>query len=86
MWLRHWHLAHDPFFGSDTPYVTTSGHDEAIARLVATIESCQPVASLHAAEGLGKHRPRLQPAAAVATRGSGRKVCKDFGHRSTVQI
>ena len=54
MWTRHWRLSGDPFLGPGSAYVPTSGHEEAIARLVATVESGQRLAVLRAGEGFGK--------------------------------
>lgn len=54
VWTRHWRLSRDPFLGPGSAYVPTSGHDEAVARLVATVESGQRLAVLRAGEGFGK--------------------------------
>lgn len=54
MWTRYWRLSVDPFLASSPPYVSTMGHDEAVARLVETIESARRRAVVRAAEGLGK--------------------------------
>ena len=54
VWKQYWGLSVDPFYAPGTPYVATSGHDEAIARLVESIESTQRLTILEAGEGLGK--------------------------------
>jgi type II secretory pathway predicted ATPase ExeA len=54
VWKRHWRLNADPFLGPETPYVRSSSHDEALARLVETIESHQRLAVIRARAGLGK--------------------------------
>ena len=56
MWLRHWKLDRDPFSNASPRFVPTSGHAEAVARLVHAIESGWPTASLRAGAGLGKSR------------------------------
>jgi type II secretory pathway predicted ATPase ExeA len=54
MWKRHWKLWRDPFAGPGTPYVPLSAHEEAVARLVDTVETGQRGAVLRAGDGLGK--------------------------------
>src|SRR3954468_19759112 len=54
VWKRHWKLLRDPFVGVASPYVSVSSHDEAVARLVDTIETGQRHAVIRAAAGLGK--------------------------------
>jgi MSHA biogenesis protein MshM len=54
VWTRHWGLSHDPFLDAGTPYVPTAPHEEAVARLLHTIEAGQRLAVLRAASGLGK--------------------------------
>ena len=54
VWKQYWGLSVDPFYAPGTPYVATSGHDEAIARLVGSIESTQRRTIVQAGEGLGK--------------------------------
>ena len=39
VWLRHWRLTTDPFLGPSPPYVSTPGHDEAVARVAESIEA-----------------------------------------------
>ncbi len=56
MWKRHWKLVREPFDDPGTPYLSFPGHDEAVARLVQTIETGQRFAMLRAAAGLGKSR------------------------------
>jgi len=52
--MRHWGLGRDPFAELDSPYVPLPSHDEAVARLVHTIETSQRRAIFTAAAGLGK--------------------------------
>jgi type II secretory pathway predicted ATPase ExeA len=47
-------LTSDPFLGAGAPYVPTSGHEEAVARLAETIECGQRLAVLRAGSGMGK--------------------------------
>lgn len=54
MWTQHWQLTADPFRDGRAPYVRTSGHDEAVARLVASIETGERLAVLRASAGFGK--------------------------------
>jgi MSHA biogenesis protein MshM len=54
VWRQYWQLATDPFSASGAPYVSTSGHDEALARLLDTIESGQRRAVLRGGAGTGK--------------------------------
>jgi MSHA biogenesis protein MshM len=54
VWMRHWGLARDPFAEPDSPYVPLPSHDEALARLVHTIETAQRRVVISAAAGLGK--------------------------------
>jgi MSHA biogenesis protein MshM len=54
VWKTHWKLLRDPFGGGGGPYVPVSPHQEAVARLVDTIETGQRRAVLRAGAGLGK--------------------------------
>ena len=54
MWLRHWGLAHDPFGATPAPYVPLPSHDEALARLVFSIERQRRLITFFAGAGLGK--------------------------------
>jgi type II secretory pathway predicted ATPase ExeA len=54
VWKRHWKLLRDPFLGAGAPYVSVAPHDEAVARLVDTIETGQRRAVVRAGAGLGK--------------------------------
>ena len=74
MWLRHWHLVRDPFCGPQSQYVPTSGHEEAIARLVAAIEASERSAALRSEAGLGKTVVLNQ--AIASTRHPGRKFAR----------
>jgi MSHA biogenesis protein MshM len=77
LWLGHWNLVRDPFAPGGSPYVSTPGHDEAIALLVRAIAVGERRASLVAGAGMGKTRvltralamakaPGLRVASAVA--------------------
>jgi type II secretory pathway predicted ATPase ExeA len=52
----HWGLSRDPFREGAGPFVPTSGHTEAVARLLHVVESGARVGILEAAPGLGKSR------------------------------
>ena len=54
MWKSHWKLLRDPFGGGRGPYVPVPPHEEAVARLVDTIETGQRRAVFRAGAGLGK--------------------------------
>ncbi len=54
MWTRHWKLLRDPFAGAAAPYVPVPPYEEAVARLVDTIETGRRRAVLRAGAGLGK--------------------------------
>jgi MSHA biogenesis protein MshM len=54
VWFRHWGLAGDPFLEGEGTYVPLLMHEEAVARLVYTIESGRSMAVLSGAPGLGK--------------------------------
>jgi general secretion pathway protein A len=54
VWKSHWKLDRAPFADSTAPYVSLPSHDEAVAKLVDTIESAQRRAFLTADAGLGK--------------------------------
>ena len=56
MWKRHWKLAREPFVDTASPYIPLPAHDEAVARIVQTIESSQRFAMIRAGAGLGKSR------------------------------
>ncbi len=56
MWTAHWGLNRDPFLDRKSPYVPLGGHEEAVARLVHTIEAGQRLAILSAPAGMGKTR------------------------------
>lgn len=72
MWKRHWKLARDPFPGVGSSYVSVAPHDEAVARLVYTIESGQRRALVRAATGLGKSTVLAR--ALAETRSPGRRA------------
>jgi MSHA biogenesis protein MshM len=73
VWMRHWNLSRDPFLGQPVPYVATTAHEEAVARLVQTIESGPGRAVLRAGTGLGKSSV-LARALAVTRRPARRAV------------
>jgi type II secretory pathway predicted ATPase ExeA len=54
VWLRHWGLTRDPFSELAPPYVPLPSHDEALARLVYSIERAQRFTTFVAEAGLGK--------------------------------
>jgi hypothetical protein len=54
VWLRHWGLASDPFVGAGSPYVPLPSHEEAMARLIFSIERQQRFVTLFAEAGVGK--------------------------------
>lgn len=54
MWQRHWGLARDPFAVMDSLYVPLPPHDEALARLVYSIEQTHRQVIFRAEAGLGK--------------------------------
>jgi MSHA biogenesis protein MshM len=53
-WIVHWGLNRDPFVERGGPYVSVPGHEEAVARLVHTIEAGHRLAVLSAPAGMGK--------------------------------
>lgn len=74
MWLDHWKLSADPFSGKSPVYVSTPGHDEAVARLSALIESAQRLAVVRGGPGTGKSLVVLR--ALAETRGVGRRTAR----------
>jgi len=54
VWIGHWRLERDPFAEPESPYVPLPSHDEAVARLVHTIQTSQRRTIFIAAAGLGK--------------------------------
>jgi type II secretory pathway predicted ATPase ExeA len=54
VWIEHWKLLRDPFAAVGAAYVAVTAHDEAVARLLATIETGQRRVVLRAGAGLGK--------------------------------
>jgi type II secretory pathway predicted ATPase ExeA len=54
VWQQHWGLTRDPFDELDTPYVPLPSHDEALLRLVYSIEQGRRDVVFSAAAGLGK--------------------------------
>ena len=54
MWQDYWNLSSDPFLGPSRSFVASTTHDEAVARLVWTIESGQRLAVVRGAGGSGK--------------------------------
>jgi general secretion pathway protein A len=54
VWLRHWGLARDPFPEVDSRYISLPSHDEALARLVYSIDRAQRSITFVAEAGLGK--------------------------------
>lgn len=60
MWKRYWKLSCDPFDPRTSPFVPLEAHQEAVARLVETIESGRKLAILQEKEGMGKSRVLAQ--------------------------
>lgn len=56
MWVAHWRFIREPFDEGGGPFVPLPGHEEAVARLLHTIESGGRFAILNAPPGLGKSR------------------------------
>jgi type II secretory pathway predicted ATPase ExeA len=56
VWIAHWGLNRDPFLDPGNLYISLSGHEEAVARLVHTIEAGQRLAVMSASAGMGKTR------------------------------
>jgi type II secretory pathway predicted ATPase ExeA len=54
VWIDHWGIARDPFAEFEPTYVSLPSHDEAVARLVHTIESSRRPIIFNAPAGLGK--------------------------------
>jgi len=54
VWRGHWGLTRDPFAGRDSPYVSLPSHDEALHRLVHSIEHAERRIVVRAEAGLGK--------------------------------
>ncbi len=54
--MAHWELSRDPFGEADSPYVPLPRHEEAVARLLHTVDSGGRLAILDASAGLGKTR------------------------------
>jgi type II secretory pathway predicted ATPase ExeA len=71
VWRGHWGLTRDPFAGRDSPYVSLPAHDEALYRLVHSIEQAEPRVVLRAESGLGK--TTVLHAAMAATRSPRRR-------------
>jgi type II secretory pathway predicted ATPase ExeA len=54
VWIDHWGFSRDPFAEADSTYVSLPSHDEAVARLVHTIETFRRQIVFSAAAGMGK--------------------------------
>jgi general secretion pathway protein A len=54
VWLQHWGLDRNPFGSANSPYVSLPSHDEAVARLVYSIERAERFVAFFADAGLGK--------------------------------
>jgi hypothetical protein len=72
VWERHWKLCGDPFLRNERPFVSTSTHEEALARLIDTIQTEEPHAVVHGASGHGKTAVLRE--AIAKTRGPGRRI------------
>src|SRR5437763_8435285 len=77
MWQRHWSLVRDPFDDRPRSFASTPTHDEAVARLVHTIESSGRSARLVAGPGLGKSTVLAR--AIEATRSPTRRFARASG-------
>lgn len=60
MWKRYWKLSRDPFDAWSSPFVPLEAHQEAVARLIETIETGGRLAILQEKEGMGKSRVLAQ--------------------------
>jgi type II secretory pathway predicted ATPase ExeA len=54
VWYRHWGLSRHPFDDADSPYVPLPSHDEALCRLVYSIEQGHRQVIFRAGAGLGQ--------------------------------
>jgi type II secretory pathway predicted ATPase ExeA len=72
VWKRHWKLSRDPFLEAGAPFVSVAPHEEAVARLVDTIETGQRRAVVRAGAGLGKTSVLVR--ALAETRGPWRRA------------
>jgi type II secretory pathway predicted ATPase ExeA len=54
VWIDHWGFVRDPFAEPDSTYVSLPSHDEAVARLVHTIETSRRLIVFNAPAGMGK--------------------------------
>ena len=54
MWYRHWGLSRHPFDDADSPYIPLPSHDEAMYRLVYSIEQGHRLVTFRSEAGLGK--------------------------------
>jgi hypothetical protein len=77
VWKSHWKLTREPFPGG-LPYVSNRSHDEAVARLVDTIETGGRRATVRAAAGLGKSSVLMR--ALAVTRGPSRRQARSSAH------
>lgn len=77
MWKDHWRLSGDPFLSAGAPYVRTSGHDESVSRLVASIETGERLAVLRAGPGMGKST--ILARVAVESKGPHRRFARVVG-------
>lgn len=58
--MDYWKVRQDPFINPGSPFVPTSIHEEAVARLVHTIENHDRLAEIRGGAGLGKSRVLIQ--------------------------
>jgi type II secretory pathway predicted ATPase ExeA len=84
VWQSYWRLRRDPFRDGRTAYVPTPGHEEAIARLVHAIASCERLAVLRAAAGLGKSV--VLERAMVESRSSQRRIARLAGATASAAL
>jgi type II secretory pathway predicted ATPase ExeA len=74
VWKSHWKLLLDPFDGFSVPYVAVPPHEEAVARLVDTVETGRRRAVVRSAAGLGKSTVLAR--ALAETRNPSRRVVR----------
>ncbi|WP_406696734.1 type II secretory pathway protein ExeA [Singulisphaera sp. Ch08] len=67
MWKRYWKLSRDPFDARSSPFVPLEAHQEAVARLIETVETGRKLAILQEKEGMGKSRVLAQLLSEVRT-------------------
>jgi type II secretory pathway predicted ATPase ExeA len=82
--MQHWSLTRDPFAELGVPYVALPSHEEAVARLIYSVETSQRRVILAAPEGLGKTTVLRKALAEI--RSSGRRFALVSCPRDGVQL